>query len=155
MFADAICILNEKKLKGDFHKFGAPTVVFEKTVCTPLVEAIHQEFEQKNISHVLLDREKAKKFGVTIELDHGVLVPMYFMDKTYKDYEIVHITPGALSLRELYTAGQAVTAAIDRTGLKTVAIASGDLSHYLVEEGPYGYRKEGEQLDQEIVAAFR
>jgi len=34
-------------------------------------------------------------------------------------------------------------------------VASGDLSHYLKEDGPYGYRKEGELLDQEIVSALK
>ena len=101
------------------------------------------------------DRESAKKYGVTIGLDHGSIVPMYFIDQSYKDYEIVHITPGALSPRELYIAGKAAGRALDAANLPAIVLASGDLSHYLLEDGPYGYRKEGELLDQEIVSIFR
>ena len=52
MFADAICILNEKTLKGDLKKFGAPQIAFEKTVNQPLMEALKNEFIQNGIAHV-------------------------------------------------------------------------------------------------------
>jgi AmmeMemoRadiSam system protein A len=67
----------------------------------------------------------------------------------------VHITPGGFSLKENYLAGKAIYRAIESAALLTVVVASGDLSHYLAEDGPYGYRHEGELLDQEIVSIFR
>jgi len=155
MFSDAICILDEEKIKGDLRKFGAPQVAYEKTVSRALNEAIKNEFELAGIPHIFLNREKAKKYGVQLSLDHGVIVPMYYIDKAFKDYEIVHITPGGLRNRELFQAGKALSRAIEEAGLFTVVVASGDLSHYLLEEGPYGYRKEGELLDKEIVTIFK
>ena len=113
MFADAVCILDEKTLKGDLRKFGAPKVAFEKTVCQPLMAAIRQEFTENGVAHVFFDNTSAKKYGVQIGLDHGVIVPMYFIDQQYADYEIIHITPGALSPRELYMAGKAMGRAIE------------------------------------------
>lgn len=155
MFADAVCILDEVKLKGDLRKFGAPQVAYEKMVSQELNEAIKNEFELAGIPHIFFSKEKAKKYGVSIGLDHGVIVPMYYIDQSYKDYKMVHIGPGGLSPRELYNAGKAVSSAIEDAGLPTVVVASGDLSHYLLEDGPYGYRKEGELLDREIVTIFK
>jgi AmmeMemoRadiSam system protein A len=155
MFHDAICVLDDSTLKGDLRKFGAPQVAFQKTVCQPLMDALRQEFNQSGVRHIFLGREDAKNFGVHIGLDHGVIVPMYFIDQQYKDYEIIHITPGVLPLRELYTAGKAAIRALESAGLPAIVVASGDLSHYLSEDGPYGFHEEGPLLDKEIVRIFR
>ncbi len=156
MFSDAVCLLNGDFLKGDLRRFGAPKIAFEKKVCRQMLDSITKEFENDGIPYILLNNDSAKKLGGHAELDHGVLVPMYYIDKSYCNYEIIHITPAAgLSPGELLKAGKAAGKAIENTGLDTVVIASGDLSHYLLQEGPYGYRKEGELLDEEIIGAFK
>lgn len=155
MFADAISIVSNEKIKGDMRRFGAAKISYEKTTNAALLDAIQTEFDVSGIPYVLLNQESAKKYNISVQLDHGVIVPMYFIDKAYSDYEILHITPGDLSLKEMYLAGKAAYRAIDKTGLITAVVASGDLSHYLKEDGPYGYRREGELLDAEIVRVFK
>jgi len=136
-------------------RFGAPNIAYEKKTCIPLLNALTSGFEAAGIPHILLKEEHAKKYRISLQLDHGVIVPMYFLDKAYSDYEILMVAPGDLSLRELYKAGIFAGRAIESSGLDTVVVASGDLSHYLKEDGPYGYRREGELLDEEIVRVFK
>jgi AmmeMemoRadiSam system protein A len=53
-----------------------------------------------------------------------------------------------------YRFGQAIQETVERLGRRTVFIASGDLSHKLKADGPYGFAKEGPEFDQEITDAF-
>jgi hypothetical protein len=50
--------------------------------------------------------------------------------------------------------GQAIARAIDATGRRAGFIASGDLSHKLLAEGPYGFAPEGPVFDEKIGQIF-
>lgn len=84
-------------------------------------------------------------------LDHGTMVPLYFVNEQYKEYRLVRIGLSGLSLAGHYRLGGYIQKTAKRLGRKTVLLASGDLSHYLKEEGPYGYRKEGPEYDRMIM----
>ena len=55
------------------------------------------------------------------------------------------------SLIEHYRFGEAIAQAAAALKRRVVIIASGDLSHKLKEEGPYGFVPEGPQFDQKIM----
>lgn len=88
------------------------------------------------------------------QLDHATMIPLYFINQRYKDYETVRISLSGLSLTDHYTMGQYVRKAASQLGRKTVFIASGDLSHRLLDDGPYGFCKEGPAYDQKIMEAM-
>ena len=98
------------------------------------------------------------------ELDWGVLVPLHFVQREYarrRDagetacaYRIVRIGLSGLSPREHYRLGELVQRAAGRLDRKTVFIASGDLSHKLAADGPYGYAPEGPAFDEYVCRAF-
>ena len=54
-----------------------------------------------------------------------------------------------------YRFGQCIARAAQTLGRKTVLIASGDLSHKLSEDGPYGFASEGPVFDREVTKAMK
>ena len=84
-------------------------------------------------------------------LDHGTMVPLYFVNQYLKDYRLVRIGLSGLPLKMHYQLGQYIQEVDKLLNRTTVLIASGDLSHRLKEDGPYGYREEGPEYDSRIM----
>ncbi len=87
-------------------------------------------------------------------LDHGTMVPLYFINQHYKSYKIVRISPSGLLLLEHYKLGKLIQSVIPKDK-KVVWVASGDLSHKLKKDGPYGWIKEGPLFDKEITEVLK
>lgn len=88
------------------------------------------------------------------ELDHGVMVPMYFLAQKVRDVPLVVLSFCALPLQLHYEFGKAVRRAADATGKRVAFIASGDLSHRLIPQAPAGYDPMGKVFDQKVVQAL-
>ncbi|MBP3265271.1 MAG: AmmeMemoRadiSam system protein A, partial [Acidaminococcaceae bacterium] len=84
-------------------------------------------------------------------LDHGTMVPMYFLAKYCKTCKIVRLALSGFSLKEHYRVGMLIAETADKLGRKIAWIASGDLSHKLTKEGPYGFNPAGPQYDKKIM----
>ena len=84
-------------------------------------------------------------------LDHGTMVPLYFVNRYWTGYRLVRIGLSGLPLTEHYRLGQYIQSTADALERKTVLIGSGDLSHRLKADGPYGYQKEGPEYDRRIM----
>ncbi len=153
-FNNGTCILDEKVLHGDFKAFGNDGLRFMKAVDAQLVQEIGEALDEEDLVHVLLSKTLAKQYGVSAQLDHGVMVPMYFIDQKFSDYKIVHISPGFTSLLEQYKIGIALRKAIRKNGSKVLVVASGDLSHCLKEEGAYTYHPMGQVFDDFVVSCI-
>ena len=102
-----------------------------------------------------LARETGFPAGVMGErerrLDHGTMVPLYFIRRVYAGGKIVRIGLSGLPLTEHYRLGQMIRDAVESLGRRAVFVASGDLSHKLQDYGPYGYAPEGPQYDERIM----
>ena len=85
------------------------------------------------------------------QLDHGTMVPLYFFNQFFTEYRLVRIGLSGLPLCLHYELGQCMGQAAELLGRRTVVIGSGDLSHRLKEDGPYGFRKEGPEYDARIM----
>lgn len=154
VFSDGLCVLDEEKVSGSLGQFGRHDLKYEKDVDIQLKDAIRQCFDEKGIPSIFLNENRAHLYGVRVELDHGCIVPMYYIDKSFSNYKIVHITIGMLELMDMYRAGMALRDAIEETGRNTVIIASGDLSHRLKDDGPYSYNPMGPVFDEMLVEAI-
>ena len=84
-------------------------------------------------------------------LDHGTMVPLYFIRQKYTDFKLVRLGISGISLEEHYRLGQIISEASDVLGRRVVYVASGDLSHKLQEDGPYGFDKAGPEYDAKIM----
>lgn len=81
-------------------------------------------------------------------LDHGTFVPLCFLREAGVDCPILRIGPSGSSPLDHYRLGQCIARAVDTLGRRAVFIASGDLSHKLREEGPYGFSPAGPEFDR-------
>lgn len=81
--------------------------------------------------------------------DWGFNVPLFFLAKNFKG-EIKKILTGFESPEEHFNEGKNFSTTLEKE--KTYAlIASGDLSHCLKEEGPYGYHPQGPLFDKNLI----
>lgn len=144
MYADYFHISDGKGATGSFSRFGASQVSFKETYDTELRDEICALADEMQFpAGVLGERDK--------NLDHGVMVPLYFIRKKYNDFRILRSGLSGLALSDHYRYGMMIRKAVEKTGRKCVIIASGDLSHKLQEYGPYGYAAEGPQYDRRIM----
>ncbi|MBQ8988020.1 MAG: AmmeMemoRadiSam system protein A [Lachnospiraceae bacterium] len=144
MYADYFHISPGKGAKGDFGRFRAAQVSFDEEYDRELVSELASiASEQGFPAGVMGERDK--------QLDHGTMVPLYFVRNKYTGAKIVRIGLSGLPLSEHYRFGQMIREAVNRTGRRVVLIASGDLSHKLQDYGPYGFAEEGPQYDARIM----
>ena len=146
MYADWFHISPGKEARGDFGRFGAPEASFRETYDAELVQRICALAKEAGFP-AGTEGEKDRR------LDHGTMVPLYFIEQRYKDFRLVRTGLSGLSLTEHYAFGQIIQRAVEETGRKAVLVASGDLSHKLQEYGPYGFAKEGPEYDERIMDA--
>ncbi len=148
MYSDYFHISPGKTAKGDFSRFGAGKVKFQVVYDEEFVEALEAKAEKEGVEAGTLGEKDAS-------LDHGTMVPLYFINEFLSDYRLVRIGLSGLSLPDHYRLGRCVTETADKLGRRIVFVASGDLSHKLKEDGPYGFSKEGVLFDQEVTEAMK
>lgn len=151
VFRDAVAVTVFSRLEGDLGQFGARGVRFEFENDLELVEKIVEESRKRDIPIAEVDDELAKKYVLPKKLDHGTIVPLYFVTKHYANFRLVHISYGFLSFEQLYEFGTAIGDAIRNSNKKVVFIASGDLSHKLTPNSPNGYTPKGEVFDKKLL----
>ena len=147
MFSDALAISNENHIKGDFSQFRDFDTYIEGVIDQEFNEELINICKKESIPAAGIDSNILRRYNRQYELDHGAMIPMYFINKYYKDYKIVHVTYTALSDIELYKFGMAIRESAKNLNRKSVFIASGDLSHRLSKDGPYEYSPEGSKFD--------
>ena len=148
MYADYFHISPGKRATGDLGGFNAPQVSFDVEYDTDLVRDIIHAAERAGIP-AGTDGERDPR------LDHGVMVPLYFVNKRYTGYKLVRIGLSGYYLDVHKSLGRAIDSAAEKTDKKIVVIASGDLSHCQKEDGPYGYRPEGPAYDSALMDVMR
>ncbi|NLK69338.1 MAG: AmmeMemoRadiSam system protein A [Clostridiaceae bacterium] len=147
MYSDYFHISPGTQAKGDMRHFGVNKMSIEVEYDHELVKALSDETFKEDIPAGTLGERDAS-------LDHGTFIPLYFINKYYRDYKVVRIGLSGLSNLEHYRLGKVITRTVNELGRKVVFIASGDLSHKLLHEGPYGFTKEGPEFDKQVTEAM-
>ena len=153
-YSDYFHISPGKNAHGSFSQFNAPQVEFDVDYDTELVAGICSLAGERGIhAGTLGERDPS--------LDHGTLVPLYFLRKAFEDaglindakprLRIVRIGLSGFSLSDHYRLGMAIRDAVEKLGRRAVFVASGDLSHKLKDYGPYGFAEEGPVYDERIM----
>ncbi len=144
MYSDYFHISPGRRAEGSFASFRAPEVRFREEYDEALTAEIEALASSEGFpAGTLGERDKA--------LDHGVMVPLWFLRQYWRDYRLVRVGLSGLPLTEHYALGRLIARASDRLGRRTVWIASGDLSHKLQPHGPYGFAPEGPEYDRRIM----
>ncbi len=144
MYADYFHLSPGKRARGDFGRFRAAQVSFSEEYDSELVAAVTDMARSEGFPAGVMG-EKDKR------LDHGTMVPLYFIRRRYGGGKIVRIGLSGLPLTEHYRLGQMIAKAAEQLGRRAVFVASGDLSHKLQDYGPYGFAKEGPEYDARIM----
>ena len=147
VYEDYFHISPGERAVGDFSKFGARNEMFEVSYDRDLVYQIAASANEDRILAGDIGEDDAS-------LDHGVMVPMWFINQHYQNYKVVRISPSGMTPAEHYNFGKSISKGVERAGRKVVLVASGDLSHKLTESGPYGYAMEGKIFDQTITTVL-
>ncbi len=147
-YGDYLHISPGKVLKGSFAEFGAPEIQIELKTDPELADRIVALAHSYGI--------EAGGLGARDNLlDHGALVPLYYITRYYTDFSLIRISIAGLPLEQLYIFGYCIQKAVARSDKNAVFIGSGDLSHKLREDGPYGYAREGPVFDQMLADAIK
>lgn len=147
LFRDCFHLSNVDAGHGDMGRFGAWEAALTVTYDGELTAAI---------------AACARKHMVPLcgsgmrddELDHATFVPLSFVNEVYEGYRTVRIGLSGLSPQTHQAMGRCIAEAavdLDRT---VVMVASGDLSHKLKADGPYGYAPQGPVFDRTVTALF-
>ena len=144
MYADYFHLSPGKRAEGSFAQFHAAKVRFQEEYDEETVKAI-EELARKNGFPAGTQGQREP------ELDHGTMVPLYFIRQFYSGFRLVRIGLSGLPLEDHYRLGRMIQQAVNETGRRAVYIASGDLSHKLQAYGPYGFAQEGPQYDRRIM----
>ena len=144
MYADYFHISPGRKASGSFASFRAPSVRFDEKYDKALADEIARLADAEDFpAGTMGEREPA--------LDHGTMVPLWFIRNKYKEGSIVRIGLSGLPLTDHYRLGMIIRDAVRNTGRRVVFVASGDLSHKLQDYGPYGFAPEGPVYDERIM----
>lgn len=141
-------VLTAEQLRGDFARFGFPKLQFSFKTDRKLLELTQEEFSSEELQPLFID-------DAGIALDHGAMVPLYYLAEAGVKAAGLHLTFSFNSYRELYNFGRTLRRAVNRRGLSTAVIASGDLSHRLISGAPAGYSPRGEEFDLLLVDLIR
>jgi MEMO1 family protein len=136
--ATAVAVRTPATLAGDFGAFRCPEVGVEIDNDLEFVDRLLERAARDGgLAFDALDDER---------LDHGVLVPLFFLSalrlvnlSVVRDYESHRIV------------GRLVRETADELQRKVLFVASGDLSHRLQPGAPAGYDPRGAQFDAAVV----
>lgn len=144
MYADYFHISPGHSGKGNFGRFRAGQVEMTVDYDTEFVENLCKLAAAGNLpAGTAGERDK--------RLDHGTMVPLYFIDQYWADRKLVRVGLSGLSLAAHYELGRRIKETAEVLDRNVVVVASGDLSHRLTAEGPYGYKEEGPEYDRRVM----
>ncbi|MFZ5942567.1 MAG: AmmeMemoRadiSam system protein A [Bacillota bacterium] len=152
VFEDALTISHPRKLRGSFERFGSK-LSMQKTFAEDLSNNLLKGARKIKPMVAELTDMDANNYGINLDLDHGILVPLYYLDKAGINVPILPINIGLLPYDQLYEFGIFMQEVIQQQKKRVVVIISGDMSHRLTHDAPAGFDPQGKIFDEIIVQA--
>ncbi len=143
-FAVKVC----ERLEGDFARFGRPRVRMGRPNDLELALKIVEGARARGlpVSPLPPDAGAGPRAG---ELDHGVLVPLFYLGEQTRA-PLVNLSPSLLPYSSHFALGEVVAECCESLGRRAVFVASGDLSHRLLPGAAAGYSPRAREFDQAI-----
>jgi AmmeMemoRadiSam system protein A/AmmeMemoRadiSam system protein B len=133
---------------GDFSDFRSPGLEVGCDYDEQLAEAVAEGMKKAGL------RGGISPYGQE-PLDHASMIPLRFLSEAMSEVRVLRLALSGFSPLLHYRLGQVVADCASALGRRVVMIASGDLSHKLKEEGPYGFSPDGPVFDREICSVFQ
>lgn len=144
MYSDYFHISPGENAEGSFAAYGAQEVGIGADYDTAFVKKLCMLAAENNVDAGVGGEKDAS-------LDHGTLIPLYFITQKYVDFDLVRIGLSGLPLTEHYRLGTLIKRTAKELNRRVVYIASGDLSHKLKDDGPYGFVPDGPVYEERIM----
>lgn len=151
IYPDKFNIAGMKKLFGSFASFGAPEIMMEFANDLDLASKIDQKSQSENINTLLYNNN-----GEFFELDHGVMVPLHYLTKGQESpIKIVPIAYSNLSRANHFTFGQIIGEIAKNHPGRIGILASGDLSHRLIQNPIPDLKNAGQEFDDKVIESLK
>lgn len=147
MYADYFHISPGVSTSGSMASFGAPQTKLQVRYDADMRQELVRQTEAASLQAGTLGERDPT-------LDHGTFLPLYFLQEAGVYCPILRIGLSGFSPLQHYQLGQCIAKAVDKLGRRAVFVASGDLSHKLKDDGPYGYAPEGPVFDRRVTSAM-
>ncbi len=134
-----------KQLWGDLAMFGAPDAA---------VEWLSDDMFLHQLKTLAGNRDLSLTEGPADALDHGALVPLHFLGQAGIRCPAVVLSAPGWTREKLHELGVCIGEVSRSLGVRTVVLASGDLSHRLKEGAPAGYHRRGAAFDRAVMEAL-
>ena len=155
MFSNALHVTTDAHLYGDMSRFHVP------------FERLHAEVDVAFARGFVKRMQDAGVLAVGSEayrdaMDHATYVALYFVREAHHaaggagelPCPIARLALSGFSYETHRQAGRLIAEQVEASGKRAVFIASGDLSHKLLPDGPYGFAPQGPVFDARIGEIF-
>jgi AmmeMemoRadiSam system protein B len=139
---EAFGIWNGERLFGTLTAFGAPEEGVDFPGDAPLAHQIAHHAAQRGVRTGPI---------ADLTLDHGTVVPLWFIAETGWTGPIVVLALSMAEDSELVEFGETIAEAAACLRKRVVFIASGDMSHRLTADAPCGFDERGAEFDQWLI----
>jgi len=147
MSFDWFTVNNSPTLSGSFHNFGDFKTEFSFNNDLEFISLFKKRCEEEKIP---LRSVKVK------ELDHGTLVPLYYLTKRMPGVKIVPLSFSYLDINTHFRFGKILHKTCDmEQETKFAVVASGDLSHRLIPGAPAGFSPRGKEFDEKLIKLLK
>ncbi len=151
LYYDYFHISPGEEAEGDLAEFESENVRFHIKYDTEMVQELEKLAGISGLSAGSQGEKNPK-------LDHGTMVPLWYLQEAYKgnfgSTRFVRIGLSAQSYLDHYRLGMLIKQAALNLGRSVAVIGSGDLSHCIREDSPYGYREAGARYDKQLMEAM-
>ncbi|CCU77702.1 COG2078: Uncharacterized ACR [Halanaerobium saccharolyticum subsp. saccharolyticum DSM 6643] len=155
VFRSTASVIIKEELKGNFSDFGYPKLKFSEKSDIDFAEKLVSKTKDKKLSLQPLRDNDLNNYGIEQELDHGIMVPLHYLQKANVKLPILPISIGFIDYQELYKIGQEIVRTAKELNYKIAVIASGDLSHRLKKGAPAGFNPDAHLFDEKLIQYFR
>lgn len=136
----------EGSIKGDLLAFRDPI----STLDIPIDEALTKDICDRGV--VLGGALLCESFAQP--MDHATFVPLWFIRQQWAAFKVVQVVSGVHEPKIAASVGRVLREAIDASQKDVVLILSGDQSHTLDPNGPYGFSQVGMDYENIIEEIF-
>ena len=144
MYRDWFNVSKGEEGCGDFGNYRAKSVTFRQPYDTDFVQKLDRLCRKE-------DFPAGTNYDDDPLLDQGTMVPLYFINQRYTDYQLVRVGLSGYPLAMHYRFGTLLQKIAEESEKRIFFVASGDLSHCQKEEGPYGYKPQGPEYDERVM----
>lgn len=132
----------DEAVKGTFAEFGVPETEVHLPSDRRLTSAIVSEARARNVATWSIRNQP---------LDHGALVPLWFLVEAGWSGPTVVTSLNYPDEGGLASFGEAIQQAVRTLHRRTAVIASGDMSHRLTRGAPCGFHPEAHRFDETFI----